>query len=147
MPQNPPRFFAPRYFAPVYWGGEVAEGSISASLLGSSAMSAVLTGVQSAYTGGSFYFRNRRFRVALTQPKPAYIRANIAGSGGLAGKVRAAASIGAEISAAGRVGVGLSALAHAASAIGGQAVFDARGLTIDRWAAARAEEELWLIAA
>jgi hypothetical protein len=147
MPQNPPRFFAPRYFAPGYWGGEQVEGSVSASLMGSSAMTAVLTGVQSGFSGGSFYFKNRRFRVVVPQPKPAYIHANIEGAGRLSGKARATAAIRASLGSGSSFKAVPAALAHGFAAIGGQGNLSAGGVTIDRYARAREEDELWLIAA
>ncbi len=147
MPQNPPRFFAPRYFAPGYWGGEVAEGSVSASLLGTSAMSAVLTGVQSGYTGGSFYFKNRRFKVVIAQPKPAYIRANLAAGGTVTARPGATGALAAKINADASLGAAIAALAHGSAQLGGDSSFGSHGFTLDRYARARAEDELWLIAA
>jgi hypothetical protein len=147
MPQNPPSFFAPRYFAPAYWGGELPAGSMSATLLGTSGITAVLVGIESAYSGSNFYFKARPLKIRLVKPQPAYMAANIYGRGGLSGSIRATANIGASIAGVSSVTAGVSAIASMESAFSGSSVLTARGFVKNFWTLAHAEEEFWLIAA
>jgi len=146
MPQNPPRFFAPRYFAPGYWGGEQVEGSVSAALMGSSAMTAVLTGVQNGFTGG--YLWHRKYHpIRLAQPIPAYIGARLSGGSWVEARSKATAAIAARLNGLSQAGAGISATAALAGAIQGAGAMAGAGIVYDVWAKAREEDEFWLIAA
>ena len=147
MAQNPPNYFAPGYFATNYWGGQQPEGSISAHLMGTSAMTAVLTATESAYTGGSYVYRRKRYPLILTQPKPVNIAARIAGAGGIAASSRAVARIAARFGGISEMTGPASAIAAVAAAIVSIGQCKATGEAVDRWRLARMEDEFWLIAA
>jgi hypothetical protein len=146
MPQNPPRFFAPRYFAPGYWGGEQVEGSVSAALMGSSAMTAVLTGVQNGFTGG-YLWRRKYHPIQLAQPVPAFMSARLAGGSWVTVKAKATAAIAGKLSGQGQAQAGIFAVAPLSGAMQGAGSMAGTGLAYDAWAQARKEEEFWLIAA